>query len=272
MTHDFGSQLASLQGGKGLGHRLQGVQHVGVTVDDMAKSLEFYVGVLGGRVAAMGTGFYGDVLYNTLFEKEGIDAFQNNASPRSLGIPDIRDGSKEALDVCFISFGNTSVELLHFRDARLDPTAPNIFPKLPSGVGYGNAGHISFHVKDDVDLNVFARELEEECQRREIRNVVCNRVVTVQSHAERLSLPLKYAANKFWNEPEYFIDGYSDSNFGDFHGWSLFYVKGPNGEQLEFNQVTRDIKASFDQARAKYNADNNTDFAAPQPRKTTVEK
>ena len=109
--------------------------------------------------------------------------------------------------MCFISFGNTCVELLHFRDARLDATAPNIFPKLPSGVGYGNAGHISFHVKDDVDLNVFARELKEECQRREINNVVCNRVVSVRSHKERLSLPLKYAANKFWNEPEYFIEG-----------------------------------------------------------------
>src|SRR2546427_1307988 len=117
MIKDTPAQMLDEQARTGLGHLLQGVQHVGVTVDDMAKSLEFYVGVLGGRIAALGTGFFGDVLYNTLFEKEGIDAIQQNTSPRSLGIPDIRDGTKEALDVCFISFGNTCIELLHFRDA-----------------------------------------------------------------------------------------------------------------------------------------------------------
>jgi catechol 2,3-dioxygenase-like lactoylglutathione lyase family enzyme len=271
MENDIVSQISS-KGGTSLGHVLQGVQHVGVTVDDLAKSLEFYVGVLGGRIAAFGTSFYGDVLYNTLFQKEGIDAIQQNTSPQSLGVPDIRDGSKEKLDVCFISFGNTCVELLHFRDAGLDEKAPNTFPKLPSSVGYGNAGHISFHVKDDVDLNVFARDLEEECRKRGILNVVCNRVMHVRSHQERLELPLKYAANKFWNNPEYFIEGYSDADFGDFHGWSLFYAKGPNGEQLEFNQVTRTIKTSFDKAREKYNKDNDNDFVAPGSLKTGLKK
>ena len=53
MKHDAASQLSSSHGSKGLGHWLQGVQHVGVTVDNLAKSLEFYVEVLGGRVAAM---------------------------------------------------------------------------------------------------------------------------------------------------------------------------------------------------------------------------
>ena len=129
MNHEIASQLSGTPG-SGLGHRLQGVQHVGVTVDDLPKSLEFYVGVLGGRIAAKGTGFYGDVLYNTLFNKEGIDAIERNTSPQSLGVPDLRDGTKELLDVCFISFGNTCIELLHFRDSRLDETAPNTFPKL----------------------------------------------------------------------------------------------------------------------------------------------
>lgn len=271
MKHEITSRILS-QRGKSLGHMLQGVQHVGVTVDDMEKSLEFYVGVLGGRIAEMGTGFYGDVLYNTLFQKEEIDAVERNTSPRSLGIPDIKDGKTEALDVCFISFGNTCVELLHFRDARLDYRAPNAFPKLPTSVGFGNAGHISFHVKDDVDLNIFARDLEEECRKRDLKNVVCNRVVHVRSHEERLKLPLKYAANKFWNEPGYFIEGYSDSDFGDFYGWSLFYAKGPNGEQLEFNQVTRHIKTSFDEARNRYNDDNDTDFAAPGSLKAAIKK
>ena len=254
-----------------LGPMLQGVQHVGVTVDDMKKSLEFYIEVLGGRLAIAGTGFYGPVLHNTLFQVEDIEAIEKNRSPRSLGVPDLRDGSRESLDVCFISFGNTCVELIHFRDAKLDDTAPNIFPRLPSGVGHGNACHISFHVKDDVDLNKFAKSLEEECQQRGITNVVVNHVVDVSSHEQRRNLPLKYAANKFWNEKDYFIEGYSDMDFGDFEGWSLFYCKGPNGEQLEFNQVTRKAKDHFNRARGEYNEANGTTYApsnsaaAPEP-------
>jgi hypothetical protein len=172
--------------------------------------------------------------------------------------------------VVFISFGNTAVELIHFRDAARDPTAPNVFPKLPSGVGYGNAGHISFHVKDDVDLNAFAKQLEEECQRRGIQNVVCNRIIQVNSEAERRAAALKYCANKFWHDADYFVEGYSDAEFGDFLGWSLFYCKGPNGEQLEFNQVTRKAREHFDRARRQYNEANGTTYEASrsQPRPT----
>jgi catechol 2,3-dioxygenase-like lactoylglutathione lyase family enzyme len=257
------------QGGDGterrsLGRMLQGVQHVGVTVDDMNKSLEFYIDVLGGRLAIRGNGFYGTVLQNTLFQTEQIDALAQSSTERSYGVPDIRDGSREALDVCFISFGNTCVELLHFRDARLDPSAPNVFPRLPSGVGHGNACHISFHVKDDIDLNAFAKTLEEECRRRGINNVIVNHVIDVRTHEERRNLPTKYAANKFWNDKDYFIEGYSDADFGDFQGWSLFYCKGPNGEQLEFNQVTRKAKQHFDRARNEYNAANDTAFEPPR--------
>ena len=180
----------------------------------------------GGQLAIKGNGFYGDVLTNTLFQKEELDALERDISPRALGVPEIRTGQNEALDVVFVSFGNTVVELLHFRDAKLDPNAPNTFPKLPPGVGHGNAGHISIHVKDDVDLNAFAKQLEAECRRRGIKNVVCNRIVQVKSEAERRGAALKYCANKFWNDPDYFVEGYSDSEFGDFLGWSLFYCKG----------------------------------------------
>jgi catechol 2,3-dioxygenase-like lactoylglutathione lyase family enzyme len=264
MAEDTSTQRLEPQRATGLGRYLQGVQHVGVTVDDWAKSLEFYIDVLGGKPAIQGTGFYGDVLHNTLFQKEELDAWERDVSPRSLGAPELRTGQQEALDVVFISFGNIAVELIHFRDARLDPNAPNIFPKLPSGVGHGNACHISFHVKDDVDLNAFAKTLEEECQRRGIKNVVCNRVINVNSEEERRNAALKYYANKFWNDPEYFVEGYSDGEFGDFHGWSLFYCKGPNGEQLEFNQVTRRARECFDSARQQYNDANGTTYEASQ--------
>jgi catechol 2,3-dioxygenase-like lactoylglutathione lyase family enzyme len=262
MAEDTPSQRLEQQTSTGLGRYLQGVQHVGITVDDWAKSLEFYIEVLGGKPAIQGSGFYGDVLHNTLFQKEELDALERDVSPRSMGVPELRTGQHEALDVVFISFGNTAVELIHFRDATLDPTAPNVFPKLPSGVGHGNAGHISFHVKDDVDLNAFAKQLEEECQRRGIKNVVCNRIIQVRSEAERRAAALKYCANKFWNDADYFVEGYSDAEFGDFLGWSLFYCKGPNGEQLEFNQVTRKAREHFDRARREYNEANGTTYEA----------
>jgi catechol 2,3-dioxygenase-like lactoylglutathione lyase family enzyme len=262
MADNTPSQRLEQQTSTGLGRYLQGVQHVGVTVDDMAKSLEFYIDVLGGKLAIKGEGFYGDVLFNTLFQKEELEAKERGIEPYSLGVPEIRTGQNEALDVVFISFGNTVLELLHFRDAKLNPNAPNTFPKVPPGVGHGNAGHISFYVKDDVDLNAFAKTLEEECQRRGITNVVCNRVIQVNSDAERRNAALKYCANKFWNDPEYFVEGYSDGEFGDFLGWSLFYCKGPNGEQLEFNQVTRRAKEFFDSARRQYNEANGTSYEA----------
>jgi catechol 2,3-dioxygenase-like lactoylglutathione lyase family enzyme/ketosteroid isomerase-like protein len=263
-TNQMKENVVSLMSGKqsekpGLGHFLQGVQHFGITVDDMPKALEFYTEVLGGEIAIGGEGFFGEVLHNTLFQKEDIDAIELGIDPKTIGVPNLRDGSEESLDVKFISFGNTVVELIHFRDAALSMNAPNIFGKIPSGVGHVNAPHLSFHVKDDVDLNLFAKTLEEECQKREI-NVVCNRVVDVNSEAERKKAEFKYNANKFWNDPEYFVEGYSDSEFGDFHGWSLFYCKGPNGEQLEFNQVTRTAKKRFKKAQEEYNKANGTNF------------
>ena len=232
---------------------------MGITVDDMEKSIEFYTEVLGGKIVASGDAFANEVLHNTLFQKEELDAIKQGVDSRTLGVPSIRDGSKEVLDVRFISFGNTVVELLHFRDAKLTPNAPNTYEKVSSCVGYANVFHLSFHVKDDVDLNQFSKKLEKECRLRGI-NLICNRIIHVNSEEERRKVALKYYANKFWNDPDYFIEDYSDSDFGEFTGWSLFYAKGPNGEQLEFNQVTRRIKSLFIQAQEEYNKANGTNF------------
>ena len=59
---------------KGLGHYLQGVQHFGITVNDMAKAMEFYTEVLGGKLAIGGDGFVGEDLHNLLFQKEDLEA------------------------------------------------------------------------------------------------------------------------------------------------------------------------------------------------------
>lgn len=266
-TNQLKEDIASLMLGKqnengksSLGHYLQGVQHFGITVDDMAKAMEFYTEVLGGKVALRGDGFIGPVLHNTLFQKEELEAIERGIDPKTLGVANLRDGSDAAIDVRFLSFGNTVLELIHFRDAKLTPNAPNLFEKVSSCVGYANVPHISFYVKDDVDLNQFARLLEDECQRRGLTSVICNRVIHVNSEEERKKVALKYNANKFWNDPEYFVEGYSDSEFGDWEGWSLFYCKGPNGEQLEFNQVTRKAKENFTRAEEEYNNSNGTNY------------
>ncbi len=256
--------------GPGLGHYLQGVQHFGITVYDMEKSMEFYTEVLGGKLAVKGDAFTGEVLQNTLFQADELEAqARRGINSKTLGVPDIKDATKEALDVRFISFGNTVVELLHFRDAKLTPNALNWGIILPSGVGNANTPHLSFHVKDEVDLNQFAKQLEEESRRRGI-DIVCNRIIHVDSEEERRKVALKYCANKFWNDSDYFVEGYSDAEFGDFHGWSLFYCKGPNNEQLEFNQVTRTIRKHFIKAQQAYNEANGTDYVWPSA--TTEEK
>jgi catechol 2,3-dioxygenase-like lactoylglutathione lyase family enzyme len=244
----------------GFGRYLQGVQHFGITVADMSTSVKFYTEVLGGKLVVSGDRFTGEVLHNTLFQKEELEALEQGVEPRALGVPDIRDGSKEALDVRFISFGNTVIELIHFRDAHLTPDAPNWAGKVSSCVGYGDVMHLSFHVKDDVELNRFAKDLEEECRQRGI-NFAANRIIRVSSEEERRNVALRHTANKFWNDPDYFVEGYSDADFGDFHGWSLFYAKGPNGEQLEFNQVTRRVKDLFIKAQQEYNRASGTSFS-----------
>jgi catechol 2,3-dioxygenase-like lactoylglutathione lyase family enzyme len=237
----------------GLGHLLSGIHHVGVTVDDLAKSLEFYVEVLGGRLALSGDGFAGETLHQTLFQRETLDAAERGANFRSLGVASVRDGA-EQLDVRLISFGATLVELLHFRDGQLPPTAPGALASLPSAVGSNAAVHICFGVKEQIDLNRFALDLEAECRARGIA-ISCNRTAAVGSEAERRGAPARYAANKFWNDPRYPVEGVSDESFGDFQGLGFFYCKGPNGEQLEFAQATRKAKEHMRQAQTRYAAE-----------------
>lgn len=230
---------------RSIASHLQGVQHFGITVNNLDKALEFYIDVLGGRLAIGGDGFVGDELHNLLFQKEDLEAEERHTNARQFGVPSIRDGSQDALDVRFISFGNTCVELIHFRNAKLDAHAPNVFEPIPSGIGHVNAPHISFFVKDDVDLNEFAQLLEAECHRRGMTNVVANRTINVKSKADLEKTPHIYAKTEF---P------------GDFDGWALFYCKGPNGEQLEFNQVRRKAKENFIRAQREYNLDNGNHY------------
>ena len=219
-------------------HNLQGIQHFGFTTPDLTKSLKFYIDILGGRLAVGGDGFYGEELHNLLFQADELRAKEEGISAEEAGIPDIRDGTKEVLDVRFIEFGNTSLEMLHFRGANSDASAPNTFKPIRTSVGFGNGSHLSFFLKSDIDVNKFAAELEETCHKEGLTEVQVHRKVDVGSRAELASSSKTFAIDQF---P------------GSFDGWCLIYVKGPNGEQLEFNQVKTTCKENFISAQQLYN-------------------
>ena len=243
----------------GLGHYLQGVQHFGVTVRDMAQSVEFYTEVLGGQLVVSESELVGDTVQNTLFQKEELDVIASGIALENADLPQLRSSKDDALDVKFISFGNVVVELLHVREAGRPNPHQSSVDSLPSHIGRVNAMHLSFNVKEGIDLNQFAQMLEEECHRRGMSEVVFNRIVRVNSIAERKAVAIKYNSFKFWNEAEETVDWSKDP----MEGWSLFYCKGPNGEQLEFNQVTRSVKWRFQQGVQNYNQTNNTAFIFP---------
>ncbi len=225
-----------------LTQQLQGIHHVGITVEDMGKALEFYTEVLGGQLIIPEIGLDGDLMHNTLLQKEEIEALEKGLDPQALGVPNLREG-KDKLDVYFIQFENIVLELLQYRSADVQPEGSNCYPAKHafSSPAFVNSMHISFYLKDNVDVDQFVENLERECQKRGMDQVKCNRVIRVKSEAERQQVALKYNSCKLFN-PE----------LGEFEGWTLVYCKGPNGEQLEFNQVLRKAKRLFVTAQEEY--------------------
>ncbi|MBV9385030.1 MAG: VOC family protein [Chroococcidiopsidaceae cyanobacterium CP_BM_ER_R8_30] len=225
-----------------LSKHLRGVHHVGVTVEDMGKSLEFYTEVLGGRIIIAEIGLAGDTMHNTLLQKEEIDAIEKGVDPRTIGVPNLREG-KDNLDVYFIQFDNVVLELLQYRSASAPPNSSAAFAaKNPySSPAYINSMHISFYLNDEVDVDEFVKNLETECQKRGMTQVRFNRIIQVRSEEERTKVNPKYNSCKLF-----------DPSLGDFEGWTLVYFKGPNGEQLEFNQVLRKAKLRFQSAQEEF--------------------
>lgn len=218
-----------------LGARLQGVQHFGLTVQNMDRAFAFYTEVLGGVEIMRDGDFQGERIHNTLLTDQEIEARRRQVNPRTMGIPDLRGGAQR-LDVRFIQFDNVVIELLQYRDASqpagggasfaepLDHMSP-AFPRMM---------HICFHIRDDVDFNKFIADLETESARRGMTQVRANRVITVTSEQERLAAPIDANSN-----------GITE---GRSNGWRLIYCKGPEGEQLEFVQTLGPVKRIFDDA------------------------
>jgi len=217
-----------------LGARLQGVQHFGITVQNMDRAYAFYTKVLGGTEIMRDGDFQGDVIQNTLLLNEEIDARQRGVNPVSLGVPDLRGGAQR-LDVGFIQFDNVVIELLQYRD-RSPQGSGNSFapPQAFTSPAFPKSMHVCFYVREDVDFNEFVRDLEAEAARRGMHNVKANRIVSANSEQDRRQAPLDTLTNRI-------TSGKSD-------GWSLIYAKGPEGEQLEFVQVRGQAKRVFGEA------------------------
>ena len=219
-------------GSRSLGVRLQGVQHFGLTVQNMARAYEFYTEVLGGTKVFFHGDFQGDAVQNTLLADQEIRANELQVSPQTLGVPDLRSG-QQRLDVRFVQFDNVVIELLQYRNAAQPIGGPNSFAEpLPHmSPAFPRMMHICFHVRDDVDFNQFIHDLEAESARRGMTQVKANRIVRVRTEQERRAAPQAANTNKVTEAP-------SD-------GWELIYCKGPEGEQLEFVKALGGVKQRF---------------------------
>jgi len=218
-----------------LGARLRGVQHFGLTVQDMERAFAFYTEVLGGTEIMRDGDFQGERIHNTLLTGQEIEARERGVNPRTMGIPDLRGGAQR-LDVRFIQFDNVVIELLQYRDADQPMGGSRAFaePLDHMSPAFPRMMHICFHIRDNADFNVFIRDLEAEAARRGMTQVRANRVLTVTSEAERRAAPLDANSNPITE--------------GKSNGWRLIYCTGPEGEQLEFVQALGPVKEVFDSA------------------------
>ncbi len=218
-----------------LGARLQGVQHFGVTVQNMDRAFEFYTEVLGGNEVMRDGDFQGAPIHNTLMADQEIVARERKVNPRTIGVPDLK-GGEQRLDVRFVQFDNVVIELLQYRDAQQPMGSGDSWaePRDHMSPAYPRSMHICFYIRDDVDFNKFIHDLEAEATRRGMVQVKANRVITVTSEQERLAAPLDSNTIKITE--------------GKSNGWSLIYCKGPEGEQLEFVQVLGPVKKTFQEA------------------------
>jgi catechol 2,3-dioxygenase-like lactoylglutathione lyase family enzyme len=218
-----------------LGRRLQGIQHFGVTVQNMDRAFEFYTEVLGGNEVMRDGDFHGEPIHYTILAHEEIVAHERKVDPRTIGVPDLRGGTQR-LDVRFVQFDNVVIELLQYRDADQPMGSGDSWaePRDHMSPAYPRSMHICFYIRDDVDFDRFIRDLEAEAARRGMTQVKANRTVTVTTEEQRKAAPMGANTIKIRE--------------GKSNGWSLIYCMGPEGEQLEFVQALGPVKQTFKEA------------------------
>jgi catechol 2,3-dioxygenase-like lactoylglutathione lyase family enzyme len=218
-----------------LAFRLQGVQHFGVTVQNMDRAFEFYTEVLGGNEVMRDGDFQGEKIHYTILADQEIVARERKVNPRTIGVPDLK-GGEQRLDVRFVQFDNVVIELLQYRDAQQQMGSGDSWaePRDHMSPAFPRSMHICFYIRDDVDFNKFIRDLEAESARRGMTQVKANRTITITTEQERQNAPIDANTIKITQ--------------GKSNGWSLIYCKGPEGEQLEFVQVLGPVKKTFQEA------------------------
>ncbi|QIO35156.1 VOC family protein [Bradyrhizobium sp. 1(2017)] len=237
-TQGANSMSAAERNEAPLGARLQGVQHFGLTVQNMERAYQFYTEVLGGTEVFRHGDFQGDEVQNTLLADQEIEANARGVNPRTIGVPDLRSGAQR-LDVRFIQFDNVVIELLQYREADQPMGGAKSFaePVEHMSPAFPRMMHICFYVRDDVDFNKFIADLEAESARRGMTQVRANRTIRVMTEADRKAAPRSTNTNRVTAEPS--------------NGWELIYCKGPEGEQLEFVKALGPVKKRFSEALAK---------------------
>jgi catechol 2,3-dioxygenase-like lactoylglutathione lyase family enzyme len=230
-----GSPKMSAIDDRPLGGRLQGAQHFGLTVQNMDRAFEFYTEVLGGAEIMRDGDFHGGPIHNTILADQEIIAHKLKVDPRTMGVPDLKDGAQR-LDVRFVQFDNFVIELLQYREADQPMGSGDSWaePRDHMSPAYPRSMHICFHLRDDVDFAKFVTDLEAECVRRGMSQVKANRTVTITTEEQRKAAPMSAKANKITQ--------------GKSNGWALIYCKGPEGEQLEFVQALDPVKTTFKEA------------------------
>ena len=218
-----------------IGGRLRGVQHFGLTVQNMDRAFEFYTEVLGGTEVMRDGDFHGERIHNTLLTDQVIESHARKVNPLTMGVPDLKNGAQR-LDVRFVQFDNVVIELLQYRDSDQPAGSGNAFaePLDHMSPAFPRMMHICFHIRDDADFNQFIADLEAESARRGMSHVRATRVLTVTSEEQRRSAPIDANSN-----------GITE---GKSNGWRLIYCKGSEGEQLEFVQALGPVKRVFDGA------------------------
>ena len=224
VAQDARRMSATVRNNGPLGARLQGVQHFGLTVQNMDRAFAFYTEVLGGTEVMRDGDFHGERIHNTLLTDQEIEARVRQVNPRAMGIPDLRGGAQR-LDVRFIQFDNVVIELLQYRDAEQPAGSGAVFaePLDNMSPAFPRMMHICFHIRRRRRFQQVHRRSRGEAARRGMTQVRANRVITVTTEQERLAAPIEANSN-----------GITE---GQSNGWRLIYCKGSEGEQLEFVQA-----------------------------------
>ncbi|KAJ6251077.1 glyoxalase family protein [Anaeramoeba flamelloides] len=222
------------------GQNVLGVQHVGITVENLEQSLKFYSEALGGKIFLISSQLAGEDFENILFQKEMTDSLRIKKKLKRLSVADL--ANFDVLDLAFLQFNNVVIELTRYYNIISNENVGQIPEILPASIP--SSQHVSFHISEKIDLNDFIEELESWSKENGIENVQCNRMkgCVINEYQEINCKQLKDIGTEY-NSLK--IQG---NKFGDFSGWFIAYCKGPSGEQLEFNQMFSNSKSIFKSA------------------------